>query len=66
MCVYKFKNRLIDERYEKACSGKQEKPFHEVILQIGNKDDMGQRLGTIKNVGQGGNGVSHFLWKSMC
>ena len=27
--------------YEKIRSGKQEKPFHEIILQIGNKNDMG-------------------------
>lgn len=34
-------DRRIDDYYEKICSSKQEKPFHEVILQIGNKDDMG-------------------------
>lgn len=34
-------DRRIDDYYEKICSGKQEKPFHEIILQIGNKDDMG-------------------------
>ena len=34
------KDRRIDDYYEKICNGKQEKPFHEVILQIGNKDDM--------------------------
>lgn len=34
-------DRQIDDYYEKICSGKQEKPFHEIILQIGNKDDMG-------------------------
>ncbi len=33
-------DRRIDDHYEKICSGKQEKPFHEIILQIGNKDDM--------------------------
>lgn len=33
-------DRQIDDYYEKICSGKQEKPFHEIILQIGNKDDM--------------------------
>lgn len=33
-------DRRIDDYYEKICSGKQEKPFHEIILQIGNKDDM--------------------------
>ncbi len=39
-------DRIIDDYYEKICSGKQEKPFHEIILQIGNKDDMGQRQRT--------------------
>lgn len=34
-------DRRIDDYYEKIMSGKQEKPFHEIILQIGNKDDMG-------------------------
>lgn len=34
------KDRCIDNYYEKIRSGKQEKPFHEIILQIGNKDDM--------------------------
>ncbi len=33
------KDRCIDDYYEKIRSGKQEKLFHEVILQIGNKDD---------------------------
>ena len=33
-------DRCIENYYEKILSGKQEKPFHEVILQIGNKDDM--------------------------
>lgn len=33
-------DRRIDDYYKKIVSGKQEKPFHEVILQIGNKDDM--------------------------
>ena len=36
----KRKDRMIDNYYEKICSGKQEKPFYEVIFQIGNKDDM--------------------------
>ena len=36
-------DRRIDNYYEKICSGKQEKPFHEIILQIGNKDDMGAK-----------------------
>ena len=33
-------DRKIDNYYEKIRSGKQEKPFHEIILQVGNKDDM--------------------------
>ena len=33
-------DRRIESYYEKIRTGKQEKPFHEVILQIGNKDDM--------------------------
>ena len=33
-------DRVIENYYEKIRSGKQEKPFHEVIFQIGNKDDM--------------------------
>lgn len=36
-------DRRIDDYYEKICSGKQEKPFHEIIVQIGNKDDMGAK-----------------------
>ena len=35
------KDRKIDDYYEKIRSGKQEKLFHEVILQIGDKDSMG-------------------------
>ena len=34
-------DRKIDDYYEKICSGKQEKPFHELVIQIGNKDDTG-------------------------
>ena len=34
-------DRCITNYYEKIRSGKQEKPFHELILQIGNKDDCG-------------------------
>ena len=34
-------DRRIDDYYEKIRSGKQEKPFHEIILQIGDKDTMG-------------------------
>ena len=36
----KRKDRMIDNYYEKIMRGKQEKLFHEVIFQIGNKDDM--------------------------
>lgn len=34
------KDRKIDNYYEKIYSGDQEKPFYEVIFQVGNKDDM--------------------------
>ena len=34
-------DRRIDDYYEKIRSGKQEKPFHEIILQIGDKATMG-------------------------
>ncbi|MBR3093974.1 MAG: plasmid recombination protein [Clostridia bacterium] len=34
-------DRIIPDYYEKIRSGKQEKPFHEIIVQIGNRDDMG-------------------------
>ena len=33
-------DRKIEDYYGKIRSGKQEKPFHEIILQVGNKDDM--------------------------
>ena len=33
-------DRTIKNYYEKIRTSKQEKPFHEVIFQIGNKDDM--------------------------
>ena len=33
-------DRKIENYYEKIRSGKQEKPFHEIILQVGNKEDM--------------------------
>ena len=36
----KRSDRKIDDYYEKIRLGKQEKLFHEVIFQIGNKDDM--------------------------
>lgn len=34
-------DRRIDDYYEKIRTGKQEKPFHEIILQIGDRDTMG-------------------------
>ncbi|MCD8048715.1 MAG: plasmid recombination protein [Clostridia bacterium] len=34
------KDRVIDDYYEKIRTGKQEKLFHEIILQIGDKDNM--------------------------
>ena len=34
----KRSDRKIDNYYEKICSGKQEKPFHELVIQIGNRD----------------------------
>lgn len=37
----KRKDRRIDDYYEKIRIGRQEKLFHEVVMQIGNKDDMG-------------------------
>jgi hypothetical protein len=40
-------DRRIDNYYEKIRSGKQEKLFHEVIFQVGNKDDMG--AGTLES-----------------
>ena len=36
----KRKDRRIENYYEKICKGDQEKPFYEVIFQVGNKDDM--------------------------
>ena len=39
----KRSDRKIDNYYEKIRQGKQEKLFHEVIFQIGNKDDMNVR-----------------------
>jgi uncharacterized small protein (DUF1192 family) len=32
-------DRVIPDYYKKISSGKQEKPFHELIIQIGNRDD---------------------------
>ena len=37
----KRKDRCISDYYEHLRTGKQEKTFHELIVQIGNKDDMG-------------------------
>lgn len=37
----KRKDRRIENYYEKICNGDQEKPFYEVIFQVGNKDDTG-------------------------
>lgn len=34
-------DRRIDDYYEKIRTSKQEKPFHELILQIGDKENMG-------------------------
>ena len=34
-------DRRIDDYYEKIRSGKQEKPFHEIILQIGDRETIG-------------------------
>ena len=36
-------DRRIDDYYEKIRSGKQEKPFHEIIVQIGDKNNMGAK-----------------------
>lgn len=33
-------DRKIDDYYEKICNSKQEKPLYEIILQIGDKDNM--------------------------
>lgn len=37
-------DRVIADYYEKIRTGKQEKPFHEIILQIGDKDTMGAEI----------------------
>lgn len=34
----KRSDRKIENYYAKICSGKQEKPFHELVIQIGNRD----------------------------
>ena len=36
-------DRRIDDYYEKILSSKQEKPFYEIIVQIGDKDNMGAK-----------------------
>lgn len=36
-------DRRIDDYYNKILRGKQEKPFHEIIVQIGDKDNMGAK-----------------------
>ena len=33
-------DRKIENYYEKICNSKQEKPFHELILQVGDKENM--------------------------
>lgn len=34
-------DRKVKNYYEKICNGKQEKPFHEIVVQIGDKNDFG-------------------------
>lgn len=34
-------DRKVKNYYEKICNSKQEKPFHEIVVQIGNKNDFG-------------------------
>ena len=46
-------DRRISNYYEKIRSGNQEKPFHEIILQIGNKEDM-SATGEYAELGLGG------------
>lgn len=36
-------DRRIDDYYEKILSSKQEKPFYEIIVQIGDKENMGAK-----------------------
>ena len=36
-------DRRIEDYYNKILRGKQEKPFHEIIVQIGDKDNMGAK-----------------------
>lgn len=35
----------IPDYYEHICNGKQEKPFHEIVVQIGDRDSMGFQSG---------------------
>lgn len=39
-------DRKIEDYYEKIRSGKQEKPFHELVIQIGNREDTGSATET--------------------
>ena len=39
----KRKDRKIENYYDKIRNSKQEKPFHEVVVQIGDKDNMGAK-----------------------
>lgn len=39
----KRNDRKITDYYGKICNGKQENPFHEIIVQIGNCDNMGAK-----------------------
>ena len=48
--VGKRKDRQIANYYEKIRQGKQEKLFHEVIFQIGNREDMACLLYTSRCV----------------
>ena len=38
-----WNDRRIDDYYEKILSSKQEKPFYEIIVQIGDKENMGAK-----------------------
>ena len=40
-CLMKRRLNTMPSNYEKICNEDQEKPFYEVIFQVGNKDDMG-------------------------
>ena len=52
-------DRRIDDYYEKIRSGKQEKPFHEIILQIGDKDNMGAKT---ENGQLAANVLDKYMW----